>query len=62
LADVSDETVIPSILPILSDYEQYKLHEAIIQTVRDLGQYDQYAQEIKRRTFEAHQKAAAIDD
>ena len=62
LADVSDETVIPSLLPILSDYEQYKLHEAIIQTVRDLGQYDQYAQEIKRRTFEAHQKAAAIDD
>ena len=62
LADVSDETIIPSIMPILSDYEQYKLHEAVIQTVRDLGQYDQYAQEIKRRTFEAHRKAETIND
>ena len=62
LADVSDETIIPSIMPILSDYEQYKLHEAVIQTVRDLGQYDQYAQEIKRRTFEAHRKADTIND
>ena len=62
LADVSDETIIPSIMPILSDYEQYKLHQAVIQTVRDLGQYDQYAQEIKRRTFEAHQRAETIND
>ena len=62
LADVSDETVIPSIIPILSDYEQYKLHEAVIQAVKDLGQYDQYKQEIKRRSFEAHQKAKAIDE
>ena len=62
LADVSDETIIPSIMPILSDYEQYQLHQAVIQTVRDLGQYDQYDQEIKRRTFEAHQKAETIND
>ena len=62
LADVSDETIIPSIMPILSDYEQYELHQAVIQTVRDLGQYDQYAQEIKRRTFEAHQRAETIND
>ena len=62
LADVSDETIIPSIMPILSDYEQYELHQAVIQTVRDLGQYDQYDQEIKRRTFEAHQKAETIND
>ena len=62
LADVSDETVIPFILPILSDYNQYKLHMTVIQTIRNLGQYNTYEQEIHRRTFEAHQKASIIDE
>ena len=62
LSDVSDETVIPFILPILSDYNQYKLHMTVIQTIRNLGQYNTYEQEIHRRTFEAHQKASMIDE
>lgn len=57
LSDVSDESVILLILPILSDPNQHKLHETVIQTIRDFGLYNEYAQEIKRRTFEAHQKA-----
>ena len=62
LSDVSDEKVIPFILPILSDYNQYKLHMTVIQTIRNLGQYNTYEQEIHRRTFEAHQKASIIDE
>ena len=62
LSDVSDETVIPFILPILSDYNQYKLHMTVIQTIKNLGQYNTYEQEIHRRTFEAHQKASMIDE
>ena len=62
LADVSDETVIPFILPILSDYNQYKLHMTVIQTIKNLGQYNTYEQEIHRRSFEAHQKASMIDE
>jgi len=62
LADVSDETVIPSIMPILSDYNQYKLHQPVIETIKKLGQYDNYEQEIRRRIFEAHQKASIINE
>ena len=62
LSDVSDERVIPFILPILSDYNQYKLHMTVIQTIKNLGQYNTYEQEIHRRTFEAHQKASMIDE
>ena len=62
LSEVSDETVIPFILPILSDYNQYKLHMTVIQTIKNLGQYNTYEQEIHRRTFEAHQKASMIDE
>jgi hypothetical protein len=54
--------VIPTIMPILSDPEQYKLHAAVIQTVKNLGQYDAYEQEIHRRTFEAHQKAVILNE
>ncbi len=57
LPDVSDERVIPSLMPILSDYNEFKLHDIVIQAVKDFGEYDKYEQEIKRRTFEAHQKA-----
>ena len=62
LSEISDKTVIPSLMPILSDYNQYKLHSAVIQTVKNLGAYNQYEQEIKRRTFEAHQKASSINE
>ena len=62
LSEISDETVIPSLMPILSDYNQYKLHTAVIQTVKNLGAYNQYEQEIKRRTFEAHQKASLVNE
>ncbi len=62
LSEISDKTVIPSLMPILSDYNQYKLHSAVIQTVKNLGAYNQYEQEIKRRTFEAHQKASLVNE
>ena len=62
LSEISDKTVIPSLMPILSDYNQYKLHSAVIQTVKNLGAYNQYELEIKRRTFEAHQKASSINE
>ena len=62
LSEISDQSVIPLLMPVLSDYNQYKLHAPIIQAVRNLGGYDQYKQEIKRRTFEAHQKAVTIND
>ena len=62
LSEISDETVIPSLMPILSDYNQYKLHTVVIQTVKNLGAYNQYEQEIKRRTFEAHQKASLVNE
>ena len=62
LSEISDKTVIPSLMPILSDYNQYKLHSAVIQTIKNLGAYNQYEQEIKRRTFEAHQKASSINE
>jgi len=62
LSDLGDSTVIPTIMPILSDYEQYKLHAAVIQTVKNLGQHELYEQEIRRRTFEAHQKAESLND
>ena len=62
LSEISDETVIPYLMPILSDYNQYKLHTAVIQTVKNLGAYNQYEQEIKRRTFEAHQKASLVNE
>ena len=51
LSDVSDERVIPFILPILSDYNQYKLHMTVIQTIKNLGQYNTYEQEIHRRNI-----------
>ncbi|MEA1882050.1 MAG: HEAT repeat domain-containing protein [Candidatus Marinimicrobia bacterium] len=62
LSDLGDETVVPTLMPILSDPEQYKLHTAVIQTVKNLGQYDAYEQEIHRRTFEAHQKAVTTNE
>ena len=62
LSNLGDNTVIPTIMPILSDPEQYKLHAAVIQTVKNLGQYDAYEQEIHRRTFEAHQKAVTLNE
>ena len=62
LSDLGDNTVIPTIMPILSDPEQYKLHAAVIQTVKNLGQYDAYEQEIHRLTFEAHQKAVTLNE
>jgi HEAT repeat protein len=62
LADVSDESVIPSIMPILSDYNQHKLHQTVISTIKNLGQYDTYKEEIRRRVFEAHQNASSIDE
>ena len=57
LPDIGDDRVIPSIMPILSDHNQFKLHDAVIQTVKDFGAYKNYEQEIKKRTFEAHQKS-----
>ena len=54
--------VIPDIIPILSDPGQYKLHSSVIETVKNLGQYEQYEQEIQRRTFEAHQKAVLLNE
>ena len=62
LADISDQSVIPSLMPILSDYNQYKLHVAVIQTITNLGAYAEFEQEIHRRTFEAHKKAATSND
>ena len=62
LSDLGDANVIPDIIPILSDPGQYKLHSAIIETVKNLGQYEQYEQEIQRRTFEAHQKAVLLNE
>ncbi len=62
LSDLGDGSVIPTIMPILSDPEQYKLHTAVIQTVKNLGQYDAYTQEIRRRTLEAHQKAITLNE
>ena len=62
LSEVSDETVIPFILPILSDYNQYKLHQTVITTIKNLGQYDIYEEEIRRRVFEAHQKASSFNE
>ena len=62
LPDVSDERVIPSLMPILSDYNEFKLHDIVIQAVKDFGEYDKYEQEIKRRTFEAHQKAESVNN
>jgi hypothetical protein len=54
--------VIPDIIHILSDPGQYKLHSSVIETVKNLGQYEQYEQEIQRRTFEAHQKAVLLNE
>ena len=62
LADISDESVVPSLLPILSDYNQYKLHPAVIQTVKNLGAYESFEQEIHRRTFEAHKQGTLVDE
>ena len=62
LADISDQSVIPSLMPILSDYNQYKLHIAVIQTITNLGAYAEFEQEIHRRTFEAHKQAATSND
>ena len=62
LADISDQSVIPSLMPILSDYNQYKLHVAVIQTITNLGAYAEFEQEIHRRTFEAHKKASTSND
>ena len=62
LSDLGDETVIPSLMPILSDPNQFNLHSAVIQTVKNLGVYETYEQEIHRRTFEAHQKAVIINE
>ncbi len=49
-------------MPILSDYNQYKLHVAVIQTITNLGAYTEFEQEIHRRTFEAHKQAATSND
>ena len=62
LADISDKSVVPSLMPILSDYNQYKLHPAVIQTVKNLGAYDIFEQEIHRRTFEAHKQGAILGE
>ena len=62
LADISDESVVPSLLPILSDYNQYKLHPAVIQTVKNLGAYESFEQEIHRRAFEAHKQGTLVDE
>ena len=62
LPDVADTRVIPSLMPILSDYNEFKLHDIIIKAVKDFGEYDKYEQEIKRRTFEAHQKAESLNN
>ena len=62
LADISDKSVVPSLMPILSDYNQYKLHPAVIQTVKTLGAYDIFEQEIHRRTFEAHKQGAILGE
>ena len=62
LSDLGDANVIPDIIPMLSDPGQYKLHSAVIETVKNLGQYEQYEQEIQRRTFEAHQKAVLLNE
>ena len=62
LEDISDESVVPSLLPILSDYNQYKLHPAVIQTVKNLGVYESFEQEIHRRTFEAHKQGTLVDE
>ena len=62
LSDLGDANVIPDIIPILSDPGQYKLHSAVIETVKNLGQYEQYEQEIQRRTFEAYQKAVLLNE
>ena len=62
IADISDKSVVPSLLPILSDYNQYKLHAPVIKTVKDLGAYPDYEQEIHRRTFEAHKNASTLDE
>ena len=62
LSDLGDDTVIPSLMPILSDPNQFNLHSAVIQTVKNLGVYETYEQEIHRRTFEAHQKAVILNE
>jgi len=62
LADISDKSVVPSLMPILSDYNQDKLHPAVIQTVKNLGAYDIFEQEIHRRTFEAHKQGAILGE
>ena len=62
LSELGDYTVIPSLIPILSDPNQFNLHSAVIQTVKNLGVYETYEQEIHRRTFEAHQKAVILNE
>ena len=44
------------------NYNQYKLHQAVISTIKNLGQYNTYEEEIRRRIFEAHQKASSLDE
>lgn len=62
ISGISDETVIPSLMPILSDYNQYKLHSSVIDAIKKLGGYDKFEQEIRRRTFEAHQNSNEINN
>ncbi|MEE8335900.1 MAG: hypothetical protein V3S48_05640 [Candidatus Neomarinimicrobiota bacterium] len=58
LGILQDPSIIPRILPILSDPREYQLHKLVIEAVTNLGQFPQYEEEIKRLTFEAHRKAA----
>ncbi len=57
LGTLGDSTIVPQILPILSDPHQAKLHTVVIKAVRNLGVYPKYEEEIRRLTFSAHEKA-----
>jgi len=54
LGILKDTDVIPKILPILRDPDQYYLHKLVIEAVTNLGQYPDYEEEINRLIFEAH--------
>ncbi len=58
LGILKDPSIIPRILPILSDPREYQLHKLVIEAVTNLGQFPQYEEEIKRLIFKAHRQAA----
>lgn len=57
LGTLGDTSIIPQLLSILSDPDQVKLHTNVVNAIHNLGKYPQYEEQIRRLTFEAHEKA-----